>query len=271
MSGESRILNPGSVTPSRPPLRLLGRALGLLVLFSCAAPADEIGEALDASMAAQRAARESQARINKIEDETQALRQKRIAAEWKVLQMSAYAQQLEQEAAAEERRRADLKAELDRVVSTGTDLMPLMQRMVAELDEFVGRDLPFLLETRRQRVRELQALLEEPRRTHAEKYRRVLEAYRTEVDYGYSLGAEDGEAECGGRREAVSLVRVGRAALYCLSADGERAGYWDAAARKFQGVDGDAAKNVRRALAMAREQAPPELLVLPVQAAKMAP
>lgn len=235
------------------------------------AGADEVGEALEASLAAQRAARESQQRVDKLDDEAKALREKRRAAEWRALQLSAYAAQLEQEAAGEEKKRGEIEAQLARIASTGTDLQPLLKRMVAELDAFVQQDLPFLHEARRQRVQDLYALLEDPQRGGADKFRRVMEAYRTEVEYGHSLGAEEAEVECVGPRGPATVVRVGRVGLYCLSADGARGGYWDAERKRFKELDGDGVEELRKARVVAKGEGPPELLVLPVRRAERAP
>lgn len=253
------------------PSRLWRRAAFALAALALAlgppTRADEIGDALDASIAAQRAAKESQQRVDKLDDEAKKLREQRRQAEWKALQMSAYADQLEEQAQVEEHKRADIEVQLERIRATGTDLLPLMKRMVADLDGFVSRDLPFLQEQRRQRVRDLTALLDDPQRGNAEKFRRVMEAYRTEVEYGHSLGSEDGEAECNGPREKVSLVRIGRVALYCLSDDGERAGWWDG--QRWQPLtDSDDINGVRKARAVAKGEAAPELLEVPMRAPK---
>jgi hypothetical protein len=231
--------------------------------------ADEVTEALDASLAAQRAAQESQARVTRLDDEARALRDKRRSAQWRALQLSAYAEQLEQEAANEETRRAELEQQLTRIASTGTDLLPLMRRMVAELKVFVEADLPFLLEQRRQRVADLEALLDDPQRSHADKFRRVMEAYRSEVEYGHSLGAEDAQA-CGSAQGAAALVRVGRIGLYCVLVDGAAGGYWDAERKAWVELDDDGLEQARKALAVARAEGEPELLVLPVRAAERA-
>lgn len=244
--------------------------IGLLLALPARA-ADEVGEALEASLAAQRAARESQARVDKLDDEARALREKRRGAQWRALQASAYAAQLEEEAAKEEKRRGELEAELTRIASTGSDLLPLMRRMVDELDAFVQADLPFLQEARRQRVADLRALLDDPQRGGSDKFRRVLEAYRTEVEYGHSLGAEEVDMACGEARGKAALVRVGRVGLYCLAADLRSGAYWDAGRKAWQPLDDDGVEQARRALTVARGEGPPELLVLPVRAAEPAP
>lgn len=240
------------------------RCVLLLLLLPAFAQADEIGDALEASQQTVRAARESQARINKLDDETRALQEKERAAEWRAQQMSAYAGQLEQEARHEEERRARLEAELQRIGAIEKELLPLIHRMLATLEQWMAEDLPFLQASRRQRVADLKALVADPQRGIADKYRRVLDVYRTEVDYGYSLSTEEARADLGEGSEAVTVVRLGRVGLYCVTPDGERAGVWDRIAKRWRPLDDDAAEDVRRALAVAREETPPELLVLPV-------
>lgn len=247
---------------------LRGAVLGL-ALAALPASADEVGDAIDASLAAQRVARESQARINALDDEARALREKERQAQWQALQLGAYAAQLEEEAAAEEKKQKQLEEQLARVASTGTDLLPLLRRMVAELGTFIESDLPFQRERRRQRVADLKTLLDDPKRGNADKFRRVIDAYRSEVDYGHALGAEEARIDCAGAGAGAAIVvHVGRIGLYCLAADARRAGVWDTRRNGWQPLDEDAIADVKRAIAVARGEAPPELLVLPVRAGK---
>lgn len=261
-------MNRKGFAPSRAGTRTLLIAClpALALLLAGRAAADDIGDALEASLAAQRAARESQQRVDRLDAETRALREKRRAAEWHALQLAGYAEQLEQEALVHERRGAELKAELARVTATGTDLLPLAQRMLAELEAHVARDLPFLADVRRQRIAEARALLGDPQRGQAEKFRRVLEAWRSEAEYGYTLGAEDAATDCGGNPGAATLVRIGRIALYCMDAAGAAA-RWDATSGHWVALDDrDDIGQVARAAAMAREKEPAGVLVLPVSA-----
>jgi len=227
------------------------------------AAADDIGDALDASLAAQRAARESQLRIDKFAAETRALHDQRRAAEWQALQLAAYAEQLEQEAAVEEQRRAGIQAELTRVTALGGELLPLTRRMLAELEAQVARDPPFLQEVRRKRIADISAMLDDPQHSAADKFRRALEAWRSEAEYGHTLGAEDVASDCAGAAGAATLVRIGRVGLYCV--DGQRAARWDPASKAWAPLDDDDdAAEIARAAAMARGTVPFGLLVLPV-------
>jgi hypothetical protein len=238
------------------------------LLLAGGAHADDVGEALEARLSAQRAAHESQQRVDQLDAETRVLREKRRVAEWRAAQLADYTGRLEQEALAQDERRAGFQAELARVAATGADLLPLAQRMLAGLDAHLARDLPFLEDLRRQRLDEARAALADPRRDQAENFRRVLEAWRREVEYGYTLGAEEAATDCAGAPGASTRVRVGRIGYYCLEPGGTRAARWDAATRGWQPLeDRDAIGEVARAAAMAREQAPAGLLVLPIDRA----
>ncbi len=233
----------------------------LLLLAAPAYAADEVGEALEASLGAQRAARESQQRIDRLDAETRALHEKRRAAESRALQLAAYSEQLEQEAAVEEQRRAQIDAELKRVSALGGELLPLARRMLAALEAQVARDPPFLLEVRRKRIADITALIDDSGHSAAEKFRRVLEAWRSEAEYGNTVGAEDVATDCTGAPGAATLVRVGRVGFYCV--DDSQAARWDAT-NSWAPLDDAAAAEITRAATMARGKLPPELLVLPV-------
>lgn len=233
-----------------------------LLVLAAPVGADEVGDALDATLAAQRAARESQQRIDQFDAETRALHQKRRAAELRTQQLADYAGQLEQEAAVQDQRRAQIEAELKRVSALGGELLPLTRRMLAALETQVARDPPFLLDVRRKRISGITAMLGDPQHSAAEKFRRVLEAWRSEAEYGNTLGAEDAATDCTGAPGASTLVRIGRVGFYCVASG--QAARWDAATRAWTPLDEDAAAEIARAAAMARGRMPAELLVLPV-------
>jgi hypothetical protein len=243
----------------------------LLLLFPAALRADEIGDALNASQQSLKAARESQQRINRLDDEARALREKRQSLEWRLQQSAAYALQLEQAAADQERVRAELDLQRSRMGDTGSELLPLMRRMLDELEAFIGADLPFRQAQRQERLAELKTLLDSSGRSPAEKYRRVLEAYRSEVDYGNSLGVEEAGILIDGVTHPASLVRIGRVGLYALTDEGGRPAHWNHERHRWEWLDRRLADNVETALAVARGQIPPELLSLPVRVPRSGP
>ena len=99
---------------------------------------------------------------------------------------------------------------------------------------------------------------------NAERYRRLLEAYQIELDYGRTLVAYSGKLPDG--REA-NFVRIGRVSLMYRTADGEEAGYWDIGQKQWV-VANEYNKAIENAVMMATKELAPELLMIPVPAPK---
>src|SRR3546814_4645599 len=84
---------------------------------------------------------------------------------------------------------------------------PQMSRMVEVLGEFIAADLPCLPEERADRLAGLQDLLPRADVSLAEKYRRILEAYQIESDYGRTLEAWRGELPGDAESRSVEFLR----------------------------------------------------------------
>ena len=245
----------------------LGRSCiiaALAVLASVAvAQTDPVGKALDATVDANRAARASQDRIDKLDDATRSMLERYRSASWQAQQLTVYANQLGELVSAQDAEKASLLRQIDQMERTERELLPLMLRMVEGLEKFVALDLPFLATERRERVESLKKLMGDPSANNAEKFKRILEAWQIEAEYGRSLGSE--RADVDGR--SVDVLRVGRTALFYLAADGGSAGRWDADSGKWQELPHKHVSEVRRGLRMARDISAPDLLRLPMPAA----
>jgi len=103
---------------------------------------------------------------------------------------------------------------------------------------------------------------EKERALNAERYRRLLEAYQIELDYGRTMISYKGKLEDG--REA-DFVRVGRVSLLYRTADGEEAGYWDAQQKQWV-VANEYNKAVEIAVLIATKESAPDLITVPVPA-----
>jgi hypothetical protein len=232
--------------------------LGLIAL--AAAAADPVGQALDASQAANAASRASQQKVNTLDDQTRQLLERYRGATWQAQQLNVYAQQLEQIAAAQDTEKVSLQRQLVEMDRTEREILPLMLRMLDSLDKFVAMDLPFLKQERQERVASLKRLMADPEANVSEKYRRIIEAFQIEAEYGRSLGVERAEVD----GKVVDLLRVGRSALFYLSIDGADAGRWDAVAGKWVPLERGYVKSVRQGMRIAREQTAADLLTLPM-------
>ena len=119
-----------------------------------------------------------------------------------------------------------------------------------------------------QRVSLLRELMDRSDVSVAEKYRRILEAYQVELDYGRTLEAYREELEVDGTRATVEFLRVGRVGLYYQTLDGHQAASTGIAqGQAWVPVKATQRLAIRRALRVASQQAAPELLELPVAAA----
>ena len=159
---------------------------------------------------------------------------------------------------------AEVQAQVAALDATGAEVPALLQRMFEQLDAFVAKDLPFVdpVSDRKTRIENLRNIMADESQGNGEKYRRLLEAYQIELEYGRVIEAYKGEIE---GREA-EFVRVGRVALLYRTADGE-SGYWDADAGKWV-PDEHTRDEITAALRVAKKEIAPDVLEVPVPAAK---
>lgn len=227
--------------------------------------AQSINKALNAQIEVDRAAAASQSRINEIRDRTQDSASKYAQAVADAESYEKYNRQLEKQIADQKAELAKIETQLLEIETTNREVQPLMQQMVNTLEQFVALDVPFLLDERTHRVRNLQELMERADVTISEKYRLILEAYQIELEYGRTLDAYTGILSEGGNARTVEFVRLGRISLMYQTLDGEETGYWDAGAKKFT-VDNSYAHAVAEARRVARKDGAPDLLTVPVPA-----
>ncbi|MGH8568137.1 MAG: DUF3450 family protein, partial [Gammaproteobacteria bacterium] len=115
----------------------------------------------------------------------------------------------------------------------------------------------------------IKAVMDSSEVTLAEKYRRLMEAYQVESEYGRTIEAYRGdlkEKDDKGKQQtrAVDFLRFGRLALYYLTLDRLEAGYWAPKAKRFEKLSSEYRSDIERGLRIARKQAAPDLLKLPV-------
>lgn len=240
---------------------LLGLLAGGVELIAhVATAADPVGQAIDASTAANNASKASQQRINGVDDQTKQMLERYRAATWQAQQLNVYAQQLEEIAGQQDAEKVSLQRQLVEMDNTDREIMPLMLRMLSSLEKFVSLDLPFLKQERQDRIASLKRLMADPEANTSEKYKRILEAFQIEADYGRSLGVERAEVD----GKVADVLHVGRTALFYLSIEGDASGRWNATTGKWEKLDRGYVKSVRQGMRIAREQTAADLLTLPM-------
>lgn len=211
-------------------------------------------------------ARAHQQRIEALSDEaTRMLEEYRLASQ-RQRRLKAYNQQLERLIESQEEEADSLRTQIEDVQLIERDIIPHMLDLLADLAWFVEQDLPFLPDERSERLQELRRMLDRADVSSAEKYRRLMEAYQIEAEYGRTLEAWRGTLGEGDERRTVEFLRVGRLILLYRSLDGSELARWDSAAGEWRSLSSRYHEAVDSAFRVARRQAPPELLVLPVPA-----
>jgi len=208
-----------------------------------------------------------QERIDKISDETDELLAKYRTALKQTDSIRVYNSQMRELIASQDAELASLQSQLDRVEIVGRSVMPLMSKMVDAYESLVGLDLPFLLDERSERVESLRILMTRSDVTSAEKYRRIMEAYQIENEYGRTIEAYRSTIELGGREVTVDFLRFGRIALVYQTPDGTEAGVWNQQTRSWEPLDARYRGAIRDGIRIARKQAAPDLIRLPLPAA----
>jgi hypothetical protein len=89
-----------------------------------------------------------------------------------------------------------------------------------------------------------------------------MEAYQSEIDYGRTIESYRGTLD--GRE--VDFLRVGRISLIYQTLDGQELGVYNTTSKAWQPLDSEFKSKVIAAIRIAREQAAPDLIKVPVAA-----
>ena len=241
-----------------------GSVLVALAMVSGGTLAQNLGDIQTSVEANVRDGVSSQARVDALDDQTDELTRDYRAALKQLASLREYNAQLEKLIVAQKAEMTSIRRQIDEVTNVDRTIMPLMFRMIDALEQFVELDTPFLGSERQQRVAALRALMDRSDATPAEKYRRILEAYEIENEYGRTIEVYEGEMRIDGADRTVSFLRIGRVALIYQTLDGEDSGVWNPKAAAFTDLDGDFDSELRSAMRIAKQQAAPDLIVVPL-------
>jgi len=258
-----------SPLPSR---ALAGAVLCATFLFApvVLAQADSLKSSMDTQRDINRADDQSQKRVDKLADDTQNLLAEYRQATRRTESLKVYNTHLEKTIASQLEEMGSMQRQIESLETTNREVVPLMVRMIDTLGEFVAADLPFLKKEREDRVKDLRDILDRADIATSEKYRRVMEAYQVENEYGRTIEAYTGNLNIGGTERSVDFLRIGRIALFYQTPDREQQGYWDTAKGGWAPLDSKYRASVTEGLRIARKQAAPDLIVMPVRAPEVA-
>jgi hypothetical protein len=213
------------------------------------------------------AAKASQAKIDRLADETASLLSDYKTVMKQVDGLKVYNARLERQIANQERRIKDIDESIAEASVIQRQIPPLVVRMLDGLEQFINFDMPFDLDTRLGNIEAVRANMDRSDVTSAEAFRQVLELYSIELQYGRGIESYSDTIMLNGADREVDILRIGRVALVYQSTDGAETGAWNKDSQSWEQLSaGDYAAAVRKGVRIAKKQATIELLNMPVSA-----
>ena len=214
----------------------------------------------------EEAARASQKKVTQLDEESS-----RMLAEYRQMlaetqSLKSYNDQLATQVASQQTEMETITRQLGEIETTSREVQPMMQRMVETLDQFVKLDLPFLPQERNARIASLKEMMSRADVSVSEKYRRIVEAYQIEIEYGRTIEAYQGKVD----DKTVDFLRAGRVALMYQTLDGEESGYWDADEKAWK-TDRSYREAIKAGLKVAKKQSAPDFIKVALHAPKEIP
>lgn len=141
-------------------------------------------------------------------------------------------------------------------------LLPYLEGLLAQIELHSEKDLPFLQSERSARLDNLKGLLYDPEVSLGEKFRRVYEGLRVEMEYGRSVEVTKEEINYQGERLLVNVLRLGRTAMLMRTLDGQDIALyqdgWQPLPKRYH-------DHIKKAIDIAHRKRPVEFVNLPVK------
>jgi len=211
----------------------------------------------------------SQDRVSNLANQTQELLTEFRSVVRETESLKIYNDNLERVVTDQRNEAQSINRQLAGLEETNRGVVPLMLEMIEALDRIVEADIPFRIEERRARVERLRNMMDQAEVTASEKYRRVMEAYQGELEYGRTTEAYSDTLPTNG--QTVEFLRVGRTLLVFQTSDNSVTGWFNPRTRGYEELDDDRFRlEVKEGLAIARNEKAPNLVMLPVPGPEMA-
>ena len=237
---------------------------GLALSNSSVAETKVLKSAVETRLKAQEDLVKSQKKVDALVDQTSDMAQQYRDAIRKSDSLNIYNNQLVKLIKQQKSELISIQRQLDNVEDTQRSIVPLMIKMIGTLEKFVKLDLPFLRNERQQRITSLKEIMDRPDVTLPEKYRRIMEAYQIEMEYGRTIEAYNDTIKMDGQEYTVDVLRVGRLLLTFQTLNGKLSGMWNKKSKSWEKLPSEYNRSIKQGIQVAKKQAPPELLRLPV-------
>lgn len=210
----------------------------------------------------------SQKRVTSLAQQTADLLAEYRAVVRETEALTIYNDQLEKVVMDQRAEVVSINNQLEGLEATNRGVVPLMLEMIDTLGQIIENDMPFRLEERRARVERLRSMMDQADVTTSEKYRRVMEAYQGELEYGRTTESYAETLPTTG--QTVDFLRVGRTLLVYQTSDQEVTGWFNPTTRAYEELPNRFRLEVKEGISIARNEKAPNLVVLPVPGPEVA-
>jgi len=242
----------------------------VVVAGSVFAQSTSVDQVLTADLRRLELAQESQERINEVVEGTRSLADDYRAINKEIDGLKVYNRLMTAQTNGQQATLDDIALSMQQVDVINRQIFPLMERMIDGLEQSIALDIPFLMEERAGRIVELKEIMERSDVSVAEKFRKVMEAYQIEMDYGTSSEWYREELNVDGAVREYNMFRVGRIGLYFQSDDTNITGWYNSESGAYELLGSEHRNEVRKGIRIARQLIAPELILIPMPAAEAA-
>lgn len=239
----------------------------LLVMMAqpMAVYASDLGTAQAIQNKTNTASAQSQTRISHSADSTLSLRSDIEQLEEEVKNLDVYRKHLEALVKDQHSELSNIDQQISDIEQTRQGVVPLMYKMIDGLKQTVKNDKPIRIEQRNLRIEKLETMMTVANVSDAEKYRRILEAYQIELDYGIKLGVYQGKITLDDDKSIeANILYLGRISLIARNFNQDKYWAWDQKEKAWVLLDSSLNSDLNHAYAVANKEVAPSLLTLPV-------
>lgn len=252
-------------TLAKASLLLSASALSLSTFVNAASVKEEsLSQVVDAGKIINESANKSQRRVDNISEQIQTKLQQFKTVNKEVDGLRVYNKQMNTQIDNQLKELNQLAVSMEQVSIIERQISPLMARMIETLEAFVELDVQFLPKERSERIANLKSMMERADVSVSEKFRRVLEAYQVEVEYGRTIEAYNGLLTVNGSERDVDFLRIGRVSLVYQTRDGQQLGLWNNETKSWDELPAEYRSDINKGLRIARKQLAPDLIIVPV-------
>ncbi len=235
----------------------------LLALAASGSNANTLEHAQDIQKKTNDSSISSQKRVDRSADRTLELQAEIEQIRLEIKNLTVYRNHLSSLVKSQNNEMDSLEQQIEEVKTTRQRVVPLMYDMIDGLRQIVASGPPIKLNIRQKRIAKLDSMMSRADISDAEKYRRILDAYQIELDYGTLLEVYQGEIKVGLENIQADIFHLGRISIVARSINKMKYWSWDGNSGSWVEMDDSLNSEIDKAFNLV-EQKSTSMVTLPV-------